>query len=55
MSEIATEEEVTANAKIELEAQLFLAEVFEDRRKNPKEDLNNPYKNFIKKMKNIQF
>ena len=36
---IATEEEVTANAKIELEAQLFLAEVFEDRRKNPKEDL----------------
>ena len=36
---IATEEEVTANAKTELEAQLFLAEVFEDRRKNPKEDL----------------
>ena len=36
---IATEEEVTANAKIELEAQLFLADVFEDRRKNPKEDL----------------
>ena len=35
---IATEEEVTANAKTELEAQL-LAEVFEDRRKNPKEDL----------------
>ena len=36
---IATEEEVTANAKIELEAQLFLADVFEDRRENPKEDL----------------
>ncbi len=36
---IATKEEVTANANIELEAQLFLADVFEDRRKNPKEDL----------------
>ena len=36
---IATEEEVTANAKTELEAQVFLAEVFEERRKNPKEDL----------------
>ena len=36
---VATEEEVTENAKIELEAQLFLSEVFESRRKNPKEDL----------------
>ena len=34
---IATKEEVTKNAKIELEAQLFLA-VFEERRKNPRED-----------------
>ena len=32
---IATKEEVTANANIELEAQLFLADVFEDRRKKP--------------------
>jgi cytochrome P450 len=36
---VATEEEVTENAKIELEAQLFLSEVFESRRKDPKEDL----------------
>ena len=36
---VATEQEVTENAKIELEAQLFLSEVFESRRKDPKEDL----------------
>jgi cytochrome P450 len=36
---VASEEEVTENAKIELEAQLFLSEVFESRRKDPKEDL----------------
>jgi Cytochrome P450 len=36
----AKEEESNSKmAKTELEAQLFLAEVFEDRRKNPKEDL----------------
>jgi cytochrome P450 len=36
---IATEEEVRANAQIELEAQLFLAQVFEERRVNPGDDL----------------
>jgi cytochrome P450 len=36
---VATEDEIRANAEIELEAQLFLAEVFEDRRKNPQDDL----------------
>ncbi|MBT7369506.1 MAG: cytochrome P450 [Gammaproteobacteria bacterium] len=38
-SPIATEEEVRANAEIELEAQLFLAEVFEERRAHPTDDL----------------
>jgi len=38
-SPVATEEEVRANAEIELEAQLYLADVFEDRRKNPQQDL----------------
>ncbi|MGI9326324.1 MAG: cytochrome P450 [Pseudomonadales bacterium] len=38
-SPIATEEEVRANAEIELEAQLFLAKVFEERRKKPTDDL----------------
>ena len=33
------EEDVRRDAETELEAQLFLADVFEDRRKNPKEDL----------------
>ena len=36
---VATEEEVRANAKIELEAQLFLADIFENRRKQPTDDL----------------
>ena len=38
-SPVATEDEVRANARIELEAQLFLADVFEDRRQNPRDDL----------------
>ncbi len=36
---VASEEEVRTNAEIELEAQLFLAQVFEERRQNPTEDL----------------
>ena len=36
---MATEEDVRRDAETELEAQLFLADVFEDRRKNPKDDL----------------
>ena len=36
---VATEEEVRANAEIELEAQLYLAEVFEQRRDHPGDDL----------------
>jgi len=36
---VATEEEVRANAEIELEAQLFLADIFENRRKQPTDDL----------------
>jgi len=38
-SPVATEEEVRANAEIELQAQLYLADVFEDRRNSPQEDL----------------
>lgn len=38
-SAVATEEDVRNDAETELEAQLFLADVFEDRRKNPKDDL----------------
>jgi len=34
-----TEEDIRANAETELEAQLYLADVFEDRRKNPQDDL----------------
>jgi cytochrome P450 len=36
---VASEEEVRTNAEIELEAQLFLAQVFEERRQNPTDDL----------------
>jgi len=36
---VASEDEVRANAEIELEAQLFLAEVFEARRAEPRDDL----------------
>ena len=36
---VASEEEVRANAEIELEAQLFLAKVFEERRLHPTNDL----------------
>ena len=36
---VAFEEEVRTNAEIELEAQLFLAQVFEERRQNPTDDL----------------
>jgi len=36
---VATEDEVRANAEVELEAQLFLADVFESRRKQPSDDL----------------
>jgi len=36
---IATEEEVRNNAEIELEAQLFLADIFEERRARPTHDL----------------
>ena len=34
-----TETDIRRNAEIELEAQLYLADVFEDRRRNPQEDL----------------
>ncbi|MAM81801.1 MAG: cytochrome [Gammaproteobacteria bacterium] len=36
---VATEDEVRANAEMELEAQLFLADIFEKRRKQPSDDL----------------
>ncbi len=36
---VATEEEIRNNASIELEAQLFLADIFEDRRSAPRDDL----------------
>ena len=36
---VASEEEVRTNAEIELEAQLFLAQAFEERRQNPTDDL----------------
>ena len=36
---VASEEEVRANAEIELEAQLFLADIFENRRQHPTDDL----------------
>ncbi len=38
-SPLATEDEVRANAETELEAQLYLADVFNKRRANPAEDL----------------
>ena len=38
-SPIATEDEIRADAETELEAQKFLAEIFEDRRSRPQEDL----------------
>jgi cytochrome P450 len=38
-SPIATEEEIRRDAKIELEAQKFIAEIFEDRKSNPRDDL----------------
>ncbi|MBH79236.1 MAG: cytochrome [Gammaproteobacteria bacterium] len=38
-SGMPTEDDIRANAETELEAQLYLAEVFEDRRQNPKDDL----------------
>lgn len=38
-SVIATEQEVRQDAETELEAQLYLAEIFEDRRANPRQDL----------------
>jgi len=38
-SGMPTEADVRANAEIELEAQLYLADVFEDRRENPRDDL----------------
>lgn len=38
-SGMPTEDDIRANTETELEAQLYLAEVFEDRRNNPKDDL----------------
>lgn len=38
-SAVSTEDEVRANAEIELEAQLFLARIFEQRRETPTDDL----------------
>ncbi len=38
-SAIAGEEEIRENAKMELEAQLFFAKIFEERRANPQNDL----------------
>lgn len=36
---ILSEEEIRKNAEIELEAQLYFAQVFEDRRQNPRDDI----------------
>ena len=38
-SAVAGEQEIRENAKLELEAQLFFAKIFEDRRSNPQDDL----------------